>query len=134
MALADEIGAQLTAAGVASTAGTSTTAAWPLRYELQPSPSRMVAVIPSGGFQQEPRIDLDRPTFRVIVRGSTDDGLALRTQVTAVNNALNLTDGTFNGWTYVDVQRQGDALYLGRDENQRPAFMLNFLALRSRSS
>ena len=132
----DEMAAVLSAAGVASTTAVgSTGTAWALtKRELQHQPSRMIAVIATGGFPQEPRLEIDRPTFQLLIRGSTGDSSGLEQKVTDAVNALNLTDGTFSNWTYVDIQKRGDVLYLGRDENQRPLYSVNFLALRSRTS
>lgn len=131
--LLDEVGARLTAAGVASTAAGST--GWTLKYRgLSPSPSRQVAVSLTGGFQQEGQAPLNRPTFQVLVRGSSDDGAVLEAKVEALVNALNCQSTQMSGWVWVDCQLQGDVQNLGWDENQRPLYSANFAALRSRTS
>lgn len=135
MGLLAEVGARLLAAGVAGTSGTATGSVWPLRYRgLPPTPSRCVAVTLSGGFAPEGKAPLDRPTFQVLVRGSTSDGVTLEQKVEAVSTALHARSTAFTTWTWVDVQRQGDALWLGWDDGQRPMYSVNFAALRSRTS
>lgn len=132
MSLLSEVGARLTAAGVASTASST---GWLLKYRgLPPTPSRALAVSLTGGFQQEGQAPLNRPTFQVLIRGSSDDGAALETQVERVVNALNCQSTQMSGWVWVDCQLQGDVQNLGWDENQRPLYSANFLALRSRTS
>lgn len=137
--LLDEIGARLTAQSVASTSAGST--GWRLVYrDLQPTPARQVCVVLTGGLPQDGEAPIDRPTFQVMVRGSSADGSALATEarVQRVVNALNLFDGTLTGSSvprvYVDIQKQGDTFYLGRDAHQRPLYSVNFLAVRSRTT
>lgn len=133
--LLDEIGARLTAQAVATTGGTGASAAtMRLVYrEFQPTPEWQLVLTPSGGFQGEGRPELDRPTFQVRVRGAESASTTLEVKTAAVVTALHQFAGTLSGRYYVDIARQGDTLYLGRDENQRPIYALNFLALRSRT-
>lgn len=88
----------------------------------------------SGGFQQEGKPPLDRPTFQVLVRGSSVDSETLEAKVDAVDAALNQQSSQMVGWYYADLQRQGDRQFLGWDDAQRPLYSLNYLALRSRTS
>lgn len=131
--LLDEVGARLTAAGVCSTNAGST--GWTLKYRgLSPSPARQMAVSLTGGFQQEGQAPINRPTFQVLVRGSSADGAGLETQVGRMVSALNCQSTLFSTWVWVDLQLQGDVQSLGWDENQRPLYSANFAALRSRTS
>jgi len=139
VALGDEIGARLTSQGVCSTSAGST--GWMLRYRaLTPAPVRQVVVTPSGGLPQEGKAPIDRPGFQVLVRGSSADGGELEAKVDQVIQAVNLFDGTLTGLynsvprVYVDIQKQGDTLFLGLDDNQRPIYSVNFLATRSRTT
>lgn len=133
MGLLDEVGARLTAAGVCSTGAVDP--AWRLLYRgFSPTPSRQMAVSLTGGFQQEGQAPLNRPTFQVMVRGSSGDAAVLESQVAAMVGALNCMSSQMVGWTYVDIQMQGDVQFLGWDESQRPLYSANFLALRSRTS
>lgn len=135
MPLVTEIGSRLSSQSVATTGSTG----WRLVYQDfvdgTSIPDTQVCVRNSGGFPGEARADLDRPTVQVMIRGSVSDSTgSTLTKAVAVNTALHRYDGTLSGWTYVDIERQGDLLYLGRDDNQRPLYSLNFTALRSRSS
>ena len=127
--------ARLTSQSVASTSAGST--GWRLVARgLQPTPDRMVAVMETGGSQRESaKGDMDRPSFQLLLRDAEDGAdEALETKVAAAITALDSFDGVTGGWTYTDIRLQGEALDLGRDENQRPLKSLNFQALRSRSS
>jgi hypothetical protein len=130
--LLDEVGARLTAAGVATTSAGST--GWRLVYRgLGPSPVRQVAVIPTGGF---PAVGLDvrSPTFQLLLRGSSGDGATLEAKAEAAITALDQQSSAMSGWTWPDLRLQGGPHFLGWDEGQRPLYSLNFAALRSRTS
>lgn len=131
--LLDEIGSLLATAGVATTGASST--GWTLKYRgLTPEPARQVVVIATGGLPQEGIAPIDRPTVQVLVRGSSMDGSVLEAKVGAVVTAVNRRDGVVNGWPYVDIQKEGDVLYLGLTDNQRPLYSVNFWTVRSRTS
>ncbi|GAF75064.1 unnamed protein product [marine sediment metagenome] len=129
MGLQEDMGARLTAQGVASTGSTG----WQLVYrDFHPEPDQQVVITESGGFPQEnPRVGLDYPTFQVRIRGSSDAGSSLEAKAEAVDTALNFYNATVGGVKYLDVLRQGDRLYLGRDESHRPTYSLNYVAWRS---
>ena len=130
-----DVGLLLSNAGVATTNAGST--GWRLVYrEFQPTPMpvRQVCVALTGGFQSEQRAPIERPTFQVRVRGSTNEGSALETKVQAVVSALNFFDGTPSDRYIPNILMQGDRLYLGRDEHQQPMYSLNFAMVRSRTS
>ena len=139
MSLVAEIMARLSSQSVGST---SSTAAWRLvARELLPATiggstqAQMIAVIPTGGFQQEATEPLLRPTFQVQVRGSSTGSTGLEAKVDAVRDALNLWSSTgILGRRMVDCQMQGDVLWLERDENDNPIYGLNFVAFRSRTT
>ena len=129
MGLQEDMGARLAASSVASTGSTS----WKLVYrDFHAEPDQQVVITESGGFPQESlNVGLDYPTFQVRIRGSSDAGAALETKVRAVDTALNFYNATVDGVRYLDVLRQGDRLYLGRDESHRPTYSLNYVAWRS---
>jgi hypothetical protein len=117
----------------------ASTEAWKITHrELVPSPDTAIAVVPTGGGTQFAVADnpLDRPTFQVMVRAAANSSTGLEQKVNDVITALNLYSGTpsTGGAEYVDIQKEGDALYLGRDENQRPVYSLNFRAIRERTT
>lgn len=135
MGLLEDVGSLLTSASVATTSAGST--GWRLVYrEFQPTPMpvRQVCVRLTGGYESEERAPITRPTFQVVVRGSTGEGSTLETKAQAVATALNFQEGTINSWVYVDMRMEGDVLYLGRDEHQQPQYSLNFRTVRSRTT
>jgi hypothetical protein len=133
MALVDEIGTRLTAASVGGLPGSTQT--YTIYYrELTETPDKQIAIVPTGGSQQEHAEAVERPSFQVLVRGAANSSTDLEAKVNDVVDALNLWDGTISGRRYIDIQRSGDILYLGRDENQRPMYSVNFGTVRSRTT
>lgn len=137
MGLLEDVGSLLTAASVCTTSAGST--GWRLVYrDFQPVLGnvgpRQVCVRLTGGHISEERAPITRPTFQVVVKGSTGESSTLETKVQAVVSALNFQEGTINSWTYVDMRMAGDVLYLGRDEHQQPQYSVNFETVRSRTS
>ncbi len=142
--LTDEIIARLSSQGVGSTSISSS--GWLLtKRQFLPgtidgsTQARQIAVIPTGGQGWEPTEQLDRPTFQLLLRGSysTQSSTGLEQKVTDCVSALcstGLIGFTIKGRKYVDVQKQGEMLFLGRDDNNRPIYGQNFLAWRSRST
>lgn len=129
----EDVGTLLKAASVCSTSASASQ--WRLFYrDLEPTPDRIVAVMPSGGQQGEGSVQIDYPSVQVLVRGTITESSGLETMVQAVNSTLHLYDGVVNGRAYVNITRQGDVHFLGRDGNQRPLYSLNFLATRSRTT
>jgi hypothetical protein len=133
MALVDEASAILVAAGVGGVPGSAATW-WIWKRELQATPDTAIAVVPTGGHQQENTSQLNRQTFQVLIRTAKDSSTGLEAKVKAVDDALNLYTGTVSGVEWVDTQKQGDELYLGRDANQRPMYSLNYLVFRERTT
>lgn len=138
--LVTEILARLSSQGVGSTAASSTGYLLRARGFVEstgPNP-RQIVVIPTGGLNIETTDDdLHRPTFQVQVRGSPDDSTGVEATVTAVAQALNWADSTnFAGLgrRYVEIQQQGDMIWLGPDANREPVYAQNFMAWRSRTT
>ena len=134
MALLEEITRRLSTQGVGTT---SSTATWQivLRGFIPSTKAQQIAIVPSGGFQQyTQRAPIERPTFQILVRGASTGSTGLEAKVQGVVDALNFFDGSLLSRVYVDIQRQGDVLYLGRDEEERPVYSINFMALRSRTT
>lgn len=137
MGFLQDIKTRLVAQGVGSTGATST--GWRIVYrELLPVVgsigAQQIAIIPTGGFPEDGKPPIERPTCQIVVQGTSNASSGLETKVDAVISALNLFNGTLNGWTYVDIRRQGDKLWLGRGDDHRPRYAVNFLAVRSRTS
>lgn len=137
MGFIEDIKTQLTSAGVGSTGATST--GWRIVYrELQPVigsiGAQQIAIVPSGGFPEDGKPPIERPTCQILIQGTSDASSGLEVKVAGVISALNLFNGTINGWYYVDIRRQGDKIWLGRGDDHRPRYAVNFLAVRSRTS
>ena len=129
----------LTTAGVGSTGATST--GWRIVYrEFQPViagvGAQQIALVASGGFPEDGKPPIERPTMQVLIRGTTNASSGLEVKVDAVIDALNVKNGSigFGNWYYVDIRVQGDKLWLGRDDDGYPVYAVNFNTVRSRTS
>ena len=141
MSLVSEIGTRLSSQAVG---GLTSSATWRIMYRelaagLQGSSSqdKMIAIIPTGGFNAysaEGSTHLTRPSFQIIVRDTHDSSTGLEAKVASVISALHLYKGTLGGYKYLDIELQGEPAYLGRDTNDRPAYSINFVAFRSRTT
>lgn len=97
--------------------------------------AQQICVTPTGGFDQEQAEAMTYPTFQVRIRGASSGSTGLEAKVQAVVDALNLCGAvTLSGRKYLDINQQGDMLYLGRDDAQRPVYSVNFSAFRSRTT
>lgn len=137
MGLLQDIKTRLVASSVGTTSAGST--GWRIVYrELLPVVggigAQQIAIVPTGGYPEDGKPPIERPTFQVVVQGTSNASSGLEVKVDAVISSLNLYNGTLNGWTYVDIRRQGDKLWLGRRDDQHPVYAVNFLAVRSRTS
>lgn len=135
MALLDEVATYLIAQGVGSS---GSTANWTVNKGFLPaSPDKAIGVFETGGFRNDGHTDatVDRPTFQLLVRGDAFGYSTARTKLTAARTALEgIGNENMGGRRYVHVQAQHEALSLGQDENSRPKLVMNFTALRSRTS
>lgn len=135
MALLDEIAAKLIADAVGVV---GSTANWVVKKgRLFPSPDRQIVLTETGGLPNEGHKDnpLDRPTFQVRVRGPKGGYSTARTKMEAVRTSLHSVFNTsLSGRYYTHILAQSEPMGLPEDENGRPALVLNFLALRSRTT
>lgn len=133
MALLDEIASRLVAQAV-GVAGS--TANWVVKKNwVAPSPDRIIVVTETGGFPNDGHESalIDRPTFQVRVRGPKGGASTARTKIAAARTALEIGNSTLSGRRYVHIVAQSEPTFLGMDENQRPEYVVNFTALRSRT-
>ena len=141
--LLDEIGARLSTQGIASSSGEGSPA-WYLWKSQMPDSTdiadRGVAVTASGGLPQLPNIQIDRPTFQVVVRGARLDVVSTAYEEAALKaeqikmNLHFLTDTALSGVTYAQIQAAAEPSYIGEDANLRPLFTCNFTAWRDSTS
>lgn len=133
MALLDEISARLIAQGV-GVAGS--TADWVVKKNwMAPAPHRAIGLFETGGFPNDGNESalIDRPTFQVRVRGPKGGASTARAKIAAARTALEIGNSTLSGRRYVHIVAQSEPTFLGMDENQRPEYVMNFTALRSRT-
>ena len=146
MALLDEIAGRLAAAGLASSSGAG---GWRLYQSWLPDssalPNPAVAIIETGGYPPELKVEVDHPTFQVLVQGeniakSSGAYAAARAKAEAIK--LNLhgvggqllpTSSAAGARYYVEVAALQDPTLIRMDEQQRPLIGCNYKAQRSRT-
>src|SRR5512143_1312249 len=131
----DELATYLVSQGVGST---SQTASWAVFKGFEPeTPDKCISLFETGGDpnEQHEATPIDRPTFQVRIR-SDDYGYSTgRAKIAAARTALELVGNTsLSGRRYVHVVAMREPISLGLDENQRPRWVQNFRAIRSRTS
>lgn len=139
--LVDEIITRLSSQGVG---GTTSTATWRLvARQFLPgtlgasTQAQQIAVVPTGGLPWEPAAGFDRPRFQLLFRGKRDGSTGLEAKVSAAITALcssSVAGYDVGTRTYIDVQKVGDPIWLGRDAADRPLYSQNFQAWRNRTT
>lgn len=104
---------------------------------LPSSPDECVAVYPSGGSQADGKLGYDTPSVQLIVRGTMDPRPALNRAQQIYDTLHGFSHGTFlqNGiWVLNCVGTQSGPAHIGRDQNGRNEYSLNFdLEIRNQS-
>jgi hypothetical protein len=134
VALLDEIAARLIQQSVGIQ---GTTASWTVFKDHEPeSPDQVFTLFETQGLPNQPHEGnlLDFPRFQVRVRGTSYGYAAARTKLAAARTAIEGMTGVFSGRYYCQVTADGEPSSLGQDQNHRPRIVMNFTALRSRSS
>ncbi len=130
MGFLEDVRTRLVDQNVGSTYGS--TGDWHVTVRgLTSTGSNDIGISRTGGQPQEESVDVDRPTFQILVRGTKDSSTGLEDKVDDVVEALDKFNGVLNDTRYYDVQKQGDILWLGYDAD-RPVYSLNFLAWKDR--
>lgn len=103
---------------------------WQLEIGMMPdSPDIVIGLIDTPGIGQDPNPKwlLDYPSCQVMVRGAASGYLAVRDEARAVKDILlGITSQDVLGDRVVAINMQGDVGFIGRDEDMRPLFALNF--------
>ena len=106
------------------------TSGWARKIGESPkTPDRIMVFSDTGGPPPNPRYALDFPTVQASIRGVKGAGYAAaRAEAKAVKDILlGITSQTMaNGDRLVSVTLNSDIAYIGRDENERPLFTVNF--------
>jgi len=139
MPLPDEVASYLQTQGIAPT---GSTASWSIAkgYEVD-SPDRLITILETGGFPNDPRPapdnTIDRPTFQLRVRGPANGYSTARATIGAARLVLDQVNNMRIGpssWYYLSIRAVHEPLSLGVDNQQRPTLVMNFAAIRSRTS
>lgn len=82
----------------------------------------------TGGFRPSEWTSLKRPSFQVIVRGAENNGPATEATANAIYDAYHQRSDFVIGRQRVIhcTANQSAPLYIGRDENRRPMYSVNF--------
>lgn len=90
------------------------------------SPDNVVALYPSGGYPRDLSGSMvEEPTFMVKVRNTSYP--TGETLCDTIKDALHGQNNvTVNGNDILLIEQQGDVLNLGRDENNRQMWSINF--------
>lgn len=140
MALLDEVASYLQSQNVAGLPGTTqaTATGYTLfKSRLPEAPDKAIALFETGGFPNEDGESglLDRPTFQVRVRATINAYSTARTKIEAVRTALHqVGNESLSGRYFAGITAETAPLSLGYDANNRPGLVMNFRALRSRTS
>ena len=130
----DELATYLQGQGVAST---SQSASWAVFKGFEPdTPDKCISLFETGGNPNEQNVNtpVDRPTFQLRVRADDYGYSTGRAKIGAARTALELIgNSTLSSWRYVHVVAMSEPVSLGLDENQRPRWVQNYSAIRSRT-
>lgn len=96
---------------------------------LPETPDGALAIFPTGGFQADSKLGYSMPTLQIVVRGTMDPRPAQQ-RAQAVYDALHgvrnrsFTDG--GTWVVSCLGMQSAPTHIGRDDNGRHEYSLNF--------
>lgn len=91
------------------------------------TPDRQINIFDTGGQAPNPRWLIDYPSVQVTVRAKVGEYQEAYDKAVLIKNALlGLPSQDINGDRWVHVNMLGDINYIGKDENERPKFTLNF--------
>ncbi len=92
------------------------------------SPDSIVTVYNTGGFAPQSNYEYLKPTVQVRVRGAKNT--SSETSYTTAENIIDALHGvyeqTVSGTRYVQILALGDIFSLGKDENNRFIYTVNF--------
>ncbi len=101
---------------------------WQIEISAMPkTPDRVVSINDTGGLDPNPKWLIDYPTLQLLVRGKIGDYLATYLEAKAYKDLLlGITSQDISGDRWISVTQNGDLGSIGRDENERPIFAVNF--------
>lgn len=101
---------------------------WTIEVGVQPDkPDKVVTISDTGGLEPNPKWLLDYPTLQIMVRGVTSGYLDTFVEAKAIKDLLlGITSTDISGDRWISVTQNGDLAFIGRDEDMRPIFAVNF--------
>jgi hypothetical protein len=96
---------------------------------LPPSPDQVVYVVETGS-TRSPEPTLYSPSIQFIIRGNKDDVQTARTKAEQV--LIVMDNATISGTNYPYCFAEQNPMYIGKDENERPMFSINFKLMQTR--
>lgn len=138
--LLQEIGTELDYQGIASTSGAD---GWLLVKSMLPDSSalqdKIVALVETPGEPPDAYTELDKPHFQVIVRGDPITTVSSAYEVAAAKakeikrDLHRIGPATLRGRYFPAMWAMQDPFLLEYDQNDRPTFVMNVRAYRSRT-
>lgn len=106
---------------------------WPVSKGFIPDkPDQVIVVFETPGRPPDARVDLDRPSFQIRVRGSEFGYIDAREKAQEIHLALHTFKGNLLGTRYVLITAAHSPWFLQHDRNNRPEFVQNFNCLKTR--
>jgi len=103
------------------------TSGWQLETgAMPPKPDKVIMLTDTVGVEPNPKWLLDFPTAQIMIRGEVGEYIATRDEGQAVKDLLlGIDSQDIGGDRMVSITQNGDLGSIGRDENDRPLFVLN---------
>ncbi len=105
------------------------TSGWQIEIGTMPAnPDKIIMISDTGGQDPNPKWLLDFPTIQIMVRGVVSGYLATAREAKAAKDLILgvASFTTSEGDRWVAANMNGDLGFIGRDENMRPMFSINF--------
>ncbi len=104
------------------------TSGWTIEIGAMPdTPDKAMMISDTGGLEANPKWLLDFPSLQVMVRGIVSGYLDTFREAKAVKDLLlGIPSQDLNLDRWVSVTLGSDVAFVGRDENMRPMFSVNF--------
>lgn len=102
---------------------------WQTEIGAMPAePDKIIMISDTGGQEPNPKWLLDFPTIQCMIRGIVNGYLDTAREAKAVKDLILGVDSftTSEGDRWVSATMNGDLGFIGRDENMRPMFSVNF--------
>ena len=96
------------------------------------SPDACVTIFDTGGFDPVANYVYDFPTVQIRIRGGKMEYQTAFAKAQDVKDTLHgLSGETWNSTKYVGIWAQGDIIFVGYDESNRPVLTVNFRVHRT---